>query len=811
MVRPSKNQNRARLYHNSTKHGITKGVLINLTLILLMLFVSNLNVVRAKEPSETQIELDNSCIPVDMVFVVDQSDQMSKIDRGNMRIEAIKWFFNFLGYDVLLHCPGITHRVTVINGFNSDFSSDWMLINPDANAANAYETWEADFSGLSASLTPGNGGNRSYPALEKSVRLAVETLKNAPPIGRNDRKKALVFILGDEGFWCENINCPKYQVFSEQKRLSGLLNDLDDKTSLWVITYGTSEPDFKFEEFWVIKDDSPLKRHGGQAFPLREGGVDTGQKLIEIFQALSPRPDVVNACRTFYADPFLDRLGFNILLSPNESKNVVFQDPMQTTYTFQSVMEGGGMPPMSMSGSPDEGTRLLYTSKPEFPSRGVYYLFGFPLPGEWKIDADCDNNRALVYVQIVRSSRIVIISPSEFLPQYKGSDRAFDPDNPNYLEFKIVDRDGHPIGQHAGYEAEITAVIQEPRGGELPLTFRYENESLSFISKEALPVNEAADYGVEIELNMPSADPGLQETHVSSIHYEGGYSVSSRMPFNMKIDYPSTSGGVPVHGQLFNKYFLDLRPVEVKVSLQMETPEGDEAIQPAVGDVLSGNEEQAIHAVLYDSSNNVTDEIWLQPSPTDPFVFTGAFNNEKFPSGGDYSLMVSFDPAAYNNRDFLYLSKPNLERVEFVRRDGILDAPITYLIILIILMASAALGVFLITDWPEGYLIFRPPHSGERAFAVLELGQVKWRRRVRFSREVLRKKSFLLSNLDSVEVYTPLPFVKRQEITIVETAKDQPLESVVGKRSENPIKIGTTSVNYEIHFSTNPPDAKVIE
>lgn len=797
-------------------------------LVLMLLCIAPSGVIHA-EPQYIFSGNDGlNCVPADIVFVVDESGQMSWIDPDNMRIEAIKWFINVLGFDVLLHCPETTYRVALI-GFNdaSDINLLQRLtltpVNPGVISENPWSDWEVEFQGLAENIYVNNTGLRNYEVMKGALEHAIRILKDAPPIGAGQRKQTIVLIMGGNGMWCtEHGNCAHYQIDREKKLLHGLLDQqLGGEISLSVVTLGNGYEVYDPKGFW----ENTTSENGGDLYAERKG-VAIGQALMDVYQHLSPKPDVVQACGGLYVDPFTEKLGFNILLDPTVSKDVVFQDPDGITYTHDDVISNGSGTSILPSTRVPEDAQLLYMINNDFIDKSIYYLFAFPDPGKWEFDADCNNNKALVVTQIVRSSRVVIIEPVVGLPQYSSESQLFDPQKPYHLKFQIVDQGGHPLRGHPDYPANIIANIFDPQGAAQPLTFEY--ESGVFTSNEPLPVNKTGDYKIEIEFNVSGADPNFQDQSVPTIRYEGDYNVSSRVPFRLVVTYPTSSDSVPLHvGIRSLKNFRSFRPVEAIVRLELDASMRSPGMDPTLIDAILVDKNRAIKALLYDSSNDVTEEIWLQSSPVDPFLFTGTFSNEKFTSRGVYSLRISLEETQYNIEEYLYLPDEQVERVEFNRQDGILDTPyLGYgLIPLFLLAILAFMGwlIFSFTDPAQGYLLFYPPGRKAKPFVLLDVAnsgqsgspwtstllklipaKLRW---VHFDDSRLQEESVFLKNLSSIEIYNPRFRGKSQKIRIVEASNNQPLEWEVEKDAQD-VKIGTTSAHYEIYYSAQPPQNK---
>lgn len=765
---PKKNSQNS-IYSKNYLNKSIYGAALYLILILSVFINGGKNTVQAKELAKDSLAVEiKKCNPVDLVFVVDQSEEMSSLDPNNMRFDSIKWLFNFLGFDSLLNCPSITHRVALIS-FSDAFSVDIGLtsINPDLNSFDPWSDWAIKYDELIAPIHIDNANNRNSYSLQNALEKATKLLIEAPTIGTDERNKAIVLIMGGGGSICADTSCNIYDVKQEQRDLSQTLNNnMDLGISFWGVIYGT---DYKYESqnFWenAVADKSHIF--------IEKGGVTVGRELKNIFLSLSPRSDVREVCGSLYMEPFLDKAVFNVLLDSRE-KDIKIQSDLGGSKTLTSSKNTNGAMNSSV--------------------KTLYYPYDHPEPGRWEVTADCNNNKALVVIQIAYSEKISIIEPSETLPQYKEEDLYFDPENEQHLKIQVLDARGIAIKGYASYQATITGEVKTPDEEEYGLTFKYDDLKDIYISEEALPVNENGDYEVSIDWQIPSADPSLSGQYVSTIHLEDKYTVEPVTPFVLQIESPTFSSHVPVHGNLFNN-LLEVRPIDIKVRLKLRGSDDHD------DQVLLGDPKQTIKAVLYFPSSQSTEVIWLEPSSTDPLIFVG--KNKNIVSSGDYSMKVSFE-GQYDAKKFRLAQNPAGDRTEFHRADGLLETPQFYYLLAFILAIIAIWfawqEVWKRTNLAKGYLLFIPPGLEMKPFAVLELGEQK-RRKVIYDKEALIAKSWLLSNLKFITVDNPNLFGGAQKINISEevAGTEIPVEIPVDKDS-NKILL-TTSAAYKIMYS----------
>lgn len=757
--------------------------IICLVLILLFLIGDNGTVVQAKSLlTSSPFEQIDSCAPVDLVFVVDQSEEMNKLDPNGMRIDAIKWMINFMGYDQILHCPNITHRVKVI-GFNNEQSEDMPLesISPAMSSSEPWRDWEDKYQELTSSLLTHNSGARDFSSLKKALENATE---NLPAIGTGERKKVIVLIIGGGGSWCPDQYCDEYRVNGpngQERELSEMLRDADmDEFSFWAIVYGR-DVRYSLTQFW----EETAKEHGGILYNRGTGNIETGKTLKEIFLNVSPRldSDIKEICGPFYIDPLLEKAGFNILLENAEKK--------------VKIRTANEQLPDDILASSTQGTTLLYKTNLGSPLKELYYLYGHPEPGLWEVEVDCNNKKALVVAQFARATRISIVEPHSSLPQFKEDGRWHNPDDPHYLKFQIMDAQGSAVREYQPYAAFVTGMVRMPDGSEpYQLTFRYEDNL--YISNEPLPVIEEGDYKVDIHMQIPSANPDLSDQYTNIIS-EGIYSVAPLTPFVIQIESPTPSDHVSVHGNLFD-HWLNVKPIEVRVRLQLK--DTDDPVTSS-SQMLKGDPKKAVEVILYHPSSGGEEKVWLEPSSTDPLLFVGNVGN-KLISTGEYSIKASF-VGQYDAEKYYPLQNPTGERLEFRRIDGPFESPFVYYLLMSILAFVVAflagLEVYKRTNTATGYLLFVPPGKDMKPFTVLDLSEQK-KRKVFYSKAMLQKHHWLLSNLESITVNSPSLIGNTQQVIIAEANVEKDLN--IDERSENAILM-TSTKQYQIVYSKKRP------
>lgn len=750
------------------------------------------------QPIPKNSEAESTCTALDLAFVIDQSKEMSRIDPDQIRINAIHWMIDVLGYDRLMQCPDTVHRVTVIS-FSGTISSDPAMqvseisvdldispINPDPTKADPWSDWATVHQSIVSSVKPQKLHERNFQSLYDAINEAADKLIDAPDIGTGKREKAIILMIGGNGAPCTtDQKCAYYAVPYYQRQLIDLFQKkLQSNISFWTLLYGTeispSNP-FDFPEFWETVSDP----FGGKVFDLGDANLDTARTLMKIYQNLSPRPGLKEVCGSTYIDPIVEKAAFSIY-SENPQSRIIF--------TSQVGSEINSTPQAGIN-------QLLYSTNTDSgPSNVLDYVFKNPTPGMWQFDAACSNQQALVYMQVSRAKEMQLLSPQEKLAQYKEPGKLFDITDLNYLQVQVVDAQKQPIPSPLGFDAVGTGEVDVPGQSAYPLTFHYENGI--YTSNEALPVSVAGDIPWKADFTFAPADP-QSDSEAQVIHLEGKYTVAVRKPFVLKLEKPTGGQQFTVHGAMLSDYWMEAKPFDVQVRVAPRDA-GDtiENMKLPFTDDLNAK----IKVTLINTKTNHFEEVWLEQSKDDPFLFKGQVGST-LEEEGEYAVVASFT-GSYDTDNYRYVQTEVSTNVQ--RFDIWSTKPENYKavagVISTIILALLLLFLYQITNPVSGYLIFSAPIPDQPPFATINL-QKFGRRRVILEQQALLKESLLLANLETVVVKKNRPFGGKHVISVSERDILVPIICEL----ENPqngqrLLVGDTSKGYKIEYSATPPD-----
>ncbi len=787
--------------------------------LILNIFCSYLGFAPSQQAKIIQPVLNNNevrlnCTAVDLAFVIDQSQEISNIDADQVRINAIYWLIDVLGYDRLMQCPDTVHRVTVISfggtgDPNSTFRTsetsvvlDITPIDPVPTTANPWNDWATEHKSIVDSIKLQKFNERNFQSVYDALNIATHKLNDAPDIGTVDRKKAIILMIGGNGAPCtSSLKCAHHDIPEYKEQLDDLFEEeIEEKISFWTLLYGTEvEPTspYKFAEFW----ETVSGPFGGKVFDLVDVDLDTAKTFMSIYQTLSPHPDLKEVCGSTSIDPIVEKVAFSI-----------FSKGKQAKITFMSQMNSK----ISSTGQAEVNKLLYFTNTAGGPLTILDYVFKYPIPGEWQFDASCSDKQALVYVQVNRTKEMEFLGPNEKLAQYKEPGKLFDATDMHYMQMQVVDSQKKPVPSLIAFAAVSKGEVDVPGQEPYPLTFHYKDGV--YTSNEALPVNVAGEIPWKADFTFQPADM-RSGNEPQVIHLEGKYTVAVRKPFIIELEKPDAGQRFTVHGGALSDYWMKTKPVDVQVRIAPRDA-GDNAENISLP--LTGDLNAAIKVTLINTYTNQSQDIWLEQSKEDPFLFkgqVGSMLNEE----GEYVVVASFN-GTYDLDNYRFVQTEASTKVQ--RFDTWATEPGNYKaaagIISAIIMALLLLLFYRISNPVSGYLLFSAPIPDQPPFVTINLSEIG-RRKVTLTQSSLKEKSRLLDNLEKIEVKKDRLFGGKHVVSVREsgiqtviteeldpswvadgqTAGDtQELDQSLATEDQT---VGYTNKGYKIKYSATPP------
>jgi len=167
----------------------------------IILIVNNWVPAYADEPDDEAVTDLTACFPLDIVFLIDQSESMSRSHGGGLpndpyylRKYAVDWVITWLGDNVLTYCPEVVHRIAVISwGSEARIDMSLTLIAPKNE-----DVWETRRAELKENIVLDSIGETN-PLL--AFEAARTVFNNASRLDNNRRKQVIVFVTDGEPYF----------------------------------------------------------------------------------------------------------------------------------------------------------------------------------------------------------------------------------------------------------------------------------------------------------------------------------------------------------------------------------------------------------------------------------------------------------------------------------------------------------------------------------------------------------------------------------------------------------------------------------
>lgn len=664
-----------------------------------------------------------SCTALDLVLVIDQTSFANRNDPAGIRYEALKWVMNLMGMDRIFSCPDTVHRVALLDMANN-VQYDLTPLNPaPLSSPTVYQAWVNE---KYAEMEPSEASSRYF---SDSVISAAKMLKDAPSLS-GSRKQAIIVLAGDQGIPC-TVNQPCSRGELSNNFYTNIINGIgrslppsENGPFVYMLAYQDYDPHlFQYQEFaknfeWVTK------KYNGE-YILVEDSLDLIKKLTEVYLTLNPNPEIKRvAPGSLYIDPFLQDL---------------------TCYTFRQEKEFAVKyePPDEYA---ENGGQLVSPLNPAEPGFQTIYVFKHPVPGEWELES---GNDVLNYCQAVRvrdnerSNLVNLVDFPTSIPQFRGD--VYPAYQPKNFVFQVPDNTGELLEEFDEYPDRIQATVTaEVTNKKYDLSFSYDRAAKQFVSNQPLPADSVGVHTWEIALYSPAGDPN-DNTERLVLRDNGQYEVKKVMTFSAVLKKPDAQQKA-VHGKPLSDTWLKLEPIEVEVQLV------DEDGQPLDANkaFASGTDVDKVILVTLKQQGGSDEEIVaLKQDDVDKSVFKGTAGTDKVTSAGNYLAAVSLQGILTE----AYAWDKQAEPATFVRKDGPVTNPITYLVIALLLLAVAAFLMFLLVNAHlnpvKGWLSFYYPGS-TREFDTLTL-ESKHRRKVVHYPAKVPETSPLLKHITRVE------------------------------------------------------------
>ncbi|RLA81487.1 MAG: hypothetical protein DRG33_00480 [Deltaproteobacteria bacterium] len=495
--------------HKSMK--ISASIFLVVVIIGAMIFLSSGNSVTAAPITKELYSVNQQtstgeleCTPFDVLFLIDQSGSMSDPDGGvfsdpyAQRIEAVKWAISHIAFVNLNACQNdVLFRLGVVP-FGGEIKKvvPFTNINPEDDIA-----LDLLLNTLLPALESEDLGVTDFSlAFDKANEMFKEL-----PLASGDKRQQAIIVITD-GAACspqmsETDNC------GHSGHVQNYMNDLEkqiihdfDVEGFYLYIVGINRyqdlpiPSQKFYQENARLPWEKITSNYLSGSEYRQLGVhhnDIPSAFVDIFENLSGVKGEDITCAPLAVEPYLEMVQLNIFrntdLSPVEIKVRNFDE--KETVFIQGVKQ--------------PGEEIEVTPKYFISGLNESYVFKNPVPGKWIVTMSdpslCDELRGQFIAIAATSEKI---APLAGLPQNPDKDITgldYDEDDPYYLKYRIVDKDGNALPDYGG-QHKIKAVvdIKSPSGENFTRQLEKSSDPGVWQTDKPLPTSEMGVYSYSV-------------------------------------------------------------------------------------------------------------------------------------------------------------------------------------------------------------------------------------------------------------------------------------------------------------------------
>lgn len=699
-------------------------ILMIFTIILLFSFTISyfgVSESRAQSSVRPSVETESTitCDPYDLLFLIDQSSSMngsSGNDPENQRIEAVRWVIRNVGFQSLFVCGNSPkNRIGVIpfGGVLDEKKLPLTMINPEKAA-----DWGGQSDTLVNSIEPSRLGETDFRlAFDEAYRMF-----RILPTTEQNRKRAIIVIT--DGAACSREMSEEKSCGSPtavKKYMAELDEDLQERFATdqyYLFVIGINRYDELPPEVQAFYNEVAIQPWEGITSKYITGsgytqlGYGVNQipvTFTDILDKLSGNTSRSVKCEPLSVDPYQESAQLNFFRNTTNSPVQVF------------IRDYDGKESVLINGKVENGGKLDvdYT----YYSDGVNesYFIHHPVPGLWTITmvdpTYCEELRAQ-FIPIQASA--VRVAPTGGLPQNVDKDITgldYDPEDPYYLEYNIVDRFGSVLPAYGNYypiNADI--IITSPSGLSYQRNLEYETTKGVWQSNEPLPTIELGTYHYSLVGKALSTD-GKSELIIIP-QQDGAYEVSQAVSrFSWQITSPASGKS----SQISTGFGCATSPNDVEINLVLTDypgpntkPEDRTPIEPT--GILSG-ETLFVIQVVEPAGNPLKIPFKYVGTSADPGKFRAIIPGDKLSDPGRYTLKVVMTEEINqgwgvrgietNVNDVITLIRFDSP---FTSRNACTASKVGSVVLAIILLI---LFIICITGKPHGYIYFVGPNGDD--------------------------------------------------------------------------------------------------
>ncbi len=632
-------------------------------------------------------DVDQQCVGVDLVVLIDESGSMLTNDPAHLRVNAARNAIASLGDNALYFCPGVQHRIAVVGFWDErDGRPDTMpyietaVISPTLDG-DGLVTWRGERQSLFDLLPErtDSPGATDYLSAFQTANAILQRWRTDALDGDSVPRRRGVILVADGGPCVYDLGC---DVDSNTMNTDAYMRDLaryldpnganfpwrgednPDSVRIWFVGFRDSTAsaayDYLNPESSIGRVVVPVWRqitqnHGG-SFEVLEAGSgnantrnnDVAVRMANILEVISKKPAIrVDCDEPFYIDPYTQRLNVQILKIGAEQG----REPEDVEVTLQYT---GPLAPASLRrGEAISGQAVIEDYVADGPNER--YVIANVQPGAWRVLVENGVCRRDVDVRILPlKARGRIVSPlaSTAIPQYDVTP-YYDSDNPAHLSYALevnppAGASGQPVEAQPlriipEFPLTVTGTIKSPAGDVVTLHMLREPDG-SWKSSEPIPVPVPGQYRWEISAVAPT---GAQTGTVAIRTDSGDFTVTPVERFRFQLLSPQPGDQLPLNAvgqgqvvatpvdvvaQLLNRDGDPLRPEIIAALLKPSTNLFTATIRSDLGDIV----QEA--PMTYNSVRNVFEASLRQP---------GDLQQGMLDPAGSYSVVAAINPQGY--------------------------------------------------------------------------------------------------------------------------------------------------------------------
>ncbi len=681
--------------------------------------------------------LSSACSSLDVIFIVDQSDSMSRAGLASDPLENRKYAISAM-IDLLVdlavdQCADSTYRVAVIS-FGNTVRVDLPLRNINPNDIQEGRALRDD---LVSSLKADKLG-QTYP--KDAFREAYSILHGASQYGDKPRKKVILFLTdgipcsdGKEG--CDenhdsegatldvaslistlfpfNVQLLKAEACLANLRDENKGQNLPEKdVNACLKEIPENEQEVYAESTYIytilMKSDVPYPKgvlntleetsenHAGRLVELKHNLGDIPSTMREILSELvGIRPNLLQCGNPFAVNPYLKRLRVNIY-------NISDQNKVTLSY-----VDTEGQPHKINAGNGDAGFIL---AEPYYAfGANERYVFQYPYPGLWQITAEnCDG--VDIYAEPI-DFKVEPYQPNlpDELPEF-DIEPYYSPDE--QFQYKLdyqmhVGEDVITQAPQVLFAIHAEARVTAPDGREFVYPMEYDVSGKKFVVSEPLKLPMEGTYQLSLsgttlrhdgDIVVPANLSNEQlfiETY-TVFEFQNQIKVFAVSPFILESVSPMPNQTVyHVHETILEGWPLPERSLSVRVRVS----DRNGLTLQNVGDIFS-DPNRAISATLANGQ-----PVILHPDSEKNGEYIGEIQGLGVLGEQTLAFKINMDLV---NPEY----RPDQQTWEIVieRGDGLFHRAITYIIIfwMIIagILATIAYNIAIRTNKVQGSLAF---------------------------------------------------------------------------------------------------------